>query len=200
MVWSEIWNVPLCCFPSLLGQGGLEVCGHGHWQDIPLDVCAGVYTGICGTLSSSLACWNDLESLHQGKENTDRQKDVFPHSLNKKKVFLFSVFQKDYLSHFSLLGRVIGRLLAKRQDEISIIDFSGHINSLWGQKANSKNILPCHSVLTLSCMAQSDTLVKNGEKLTLTHEELWMMPQTDKDCRHRELFIRLCKVEYIANF
>lgn len=41
---------------------------------------------------------------------------------------------------------------------------------------------------------------KNSEKLTLTHEELWMMPQTDKDCRHRELFIRLCKVEYIANF
>lgn len=67
VVWCEIWNVPLCCVSYLLGKGGLEVCGHGHWQDIPLDVCTGVYTGICGTLFASLAGWNDLDTHHWGK-------------------------------------------------------------------------------------------------------------------------------------
>lgn len=61
VVWCEIQNVPLCSVSSPLGKGRLEVCGHGHWQDIPLDVCTGVYTWICWTLSSSLAGWNDLE-------------------------------------------------------------------------------------------------------------------------------------------
>lgn len=55
------------CSLSRLGEGGLEVRGHGHWQDLPLDVCPGVHTGISRTLSASLAGWNDLEAC-QAKE------------------------------------------------------------------------------------------------------------------------------------
>lgn len=57
-----VWNLSSAVSFLLLGKGGLEVCGYGHWQDIPLDVCTRVYTRICWTLSPSLAGWNDLET------------------------------------------------------------------------------------------------------------------------------------------
>lgn len=62
VMWQEFWNAPLLCLLSLSGKGGLEVCGHGHWQDIPLDVHSGLHTGICWTFSSSLAGWDDLKT------------------------------------------------------------------------------------------------------------------------------------------
>lgn len=50
-------------FSCALGEGGLEVRGHGHRQDIPLDVCTGLYPGIRGTLLASVASRNDLKGL-----------------------------------------------------------------------------------------------------------------------------------------
>lgn len=91
VVWCEISNVPLCCVSSLLGEGGLEVCGYGHRQDISLDVCPSVYTRICGTLSSSLAGWNDLES-HLWRKGSPRTLTVRHAVLYCKKKEWFIIY------------------------------------------------------------------------------------------------------------
>lgn len=139
-----------------LGERGLEVCGHGHWPDIPLDVCTGVHTGICGTLSSSLAGRNDLESHHWRKLLLTLKGRLI---LYKKIIYLL-IFLRNYKSHSLMLPQVIKRLLTEKRDKISLIDSSGHINSLWGQKANSENIAPHHSILTLSRIAHAVTFIK----------------------------------------
>lgn len=86
-----MWNLKcpyLLCLFSAIGERRLEVCGHGHWQDFPLDVCNGVYTGISGTLSPSVAGWNDLDS------NTWQEDTLF--YLVKKTVYCSSFyFSKD---------------------------------------------------------------------------------------------------------
>lgn len=67
-------------FFLLPGEGGLEVRGHGHWPDIPLDVCIGLYPGICGIVSPSLVSWNDLEHSNIKKSNEQWQMgNAFPY-------------------------------------------------------------------------------------------------------------------------
>lgn len=99
----------LCCVSSLLGEGGLEVCGYGHRQDIPLDVCTGVYTRLCGTLSSSLAGWNDLEShlWRKGSPRTLIVRHAVLYCKKKKKEWIII-----YLFIFYLLQELQVTLLA----------------------------------------------------------------------------------------
>ncbi|CAO2577278.1 Neuronal acetylcholine receptor subunit alpha-4 [Lemmus lemmus] len=59
---------PVHCRPPqgrrhrLLGEGGLEVRGHGHRSNLPLDVHHRLPTGHCGPLPAPLAGWYDLET------------------------------------------------------------------------------------------------------------------------------------------
>lgn len=49
-----------CAPVSPAGEGRLEVCGHGHRQDIPLVVYPRLLPGDRRTLSPSVPSWNDL--------------------------------------------------------------------------------------------------------------------------------------------
>lgn len=61
------------CSLSWLGEGRLEIRGHGHWQDLPLDVCPGVHTGISRTLPAPLVGWNDLEAGAGARQKLTRR-------------------------------------------------------------------------------------------------------------------------------
>lgn len=110
--WCGVkFEMSLCCVSSLLGKRGLEVCGHGHWQDIPLDVCTGVHTGICWTLSPSLAGWNDLDTPHrrEGNPQTLTERHAVLYCKKKKKrpmVFHFYFYFLFYKSQSLLLPQV----------------------------------------------------------------------------------------------